>query len=118
MFDHDPDMFEDETDNAIDNIVEETIKEELEDIEEEKIDNSIVEEAIIAGAVFGMGIEEGINQTKGKATDKKVVGKNERRSDAVSLKSLGKFNKEEKMRPFEQWVDDFIHGRKKLTDDL
>lgn len=80
--------------------------------EEVEINDSIVEEAIIAGAIFGMGIEEG------QAKEGKAYPKGERSPGAVSLRNLERSAGRRKLRPFEQWVDDVVHGRKTLDDAL
>ena len=80
MFDFDPD-----------DLAEEDIEDEIdldpvdpEDIEEtdEETDETIVEEAIIAGTIFGMGVEEGCAD---KDQKKQAGQKNERSPGAIPL---------------------------------
>lgn len=126
MFDFDPDTFEDEMndpgsdcgEDAADEMSNDADEIEIEDgFEVEEADDSTVEAAIIAGTIFGLGVEEGRDEATGRKTSKEIPEKGERSPGAVSLKELGKPTKS-KLRPFEQWIDDVIHGRKTLDDEL
>lgn len=111
MFDFDPD-----------NLIEEDIEDEIDldpidpedDVEE--TDNDVIEKAIITGAIFGMGVEEG-------RANKDQEKKGERSPGAVSLKTIdelksGETKKKKRMRPFEQWIYDICVGRKSIKDEL
>lgn len=115
MFDFDPDdlieRIEEQENYDPDGLIDDV------ETEEEEVDDSIVEKAIIAGAIFGMGIEEGRAEV-GEEMAAKKLSKGERSPGAVSLRNLEKSAGRKKLRPFEQWVDDVIHGRKTLDDDL
>lgn len=137
MFDPDFGLFED----LIDEIEEaEACEQEMDvnidpdaDMEEfdaegsaEEVETNFVEDAIIAGAIFGMGVEEGEAEKKRPKIQKeklfrhrhKKQQKDERSPGAVSLREMDKKKGEKKLRPFEQWIEDICHGRKTIEDEM
>lgn len=104
------DLIEDEINYDPDDLIDDVKKGEV----ETEVDDNVVEKAIIVGTIFGMGVEEGQNEAKRE----EVYPKGERSPEAVSLRGSEKSAGKKELRPFEQWVDDVIHGRKTLDDDL
>lgn len=115
MFDFDPDSFED--------YIEDAAEEHFEDLPEIEIeaeieDDSIVEEAIIAGAIFGIGIEEGQTEREiAEETYREFDEFENERKKCVSLKERKGGGIKKKLRPFEQWAKDVTFGKKDLYDD-
>ena len=115
MMEHDPDAFEDFLEDDLAEVCEDVeIDESIVDgVSDDSVDDSIIEEALISGAIFGFGVEEGQNestQNTGHSSKSRPI------SAAEYLR--GKERKKTKLRPFEQWVEDFICGKKDIKDGL
>lgn len=120
--DFDPDSFGDDVEDVVDfdpDAFEDYAEDNPEaEIESETEDDSIIEEAIIGGAIFGMGIEAGLGEKEiAKETYREFDEFENERENCISLKERRAGSGKSKLRPFEQWVQDVIQGRKKLDDD-
>lgn len=114
MIEHDPDAFEDFIEDSLTETCEEVVIDDniVEDMDDDSVDDGVIEDAIIAGTVFGLGVEEG----KEESDKRKSEDKPKRISASEYLR--GKEKKKKKLRPFEQWVEDFISGKKDIEDGL
>ena len=149
MFDFDPGFFEDAVDevemdhDSINDIAEDESCDDDFGSDPNDLDGAlgirhdfsdgegIIGKAVITGAIFGMGRDEGVASTEevhedpskiqSKKLARSVLGldkkKDERSPGAVSLFSESKEQKV-KRRPFEQWIHDVCRGRKTINDDL